>query len=407
MRGSRGRARGPPRGRGDAPQLDEGQLVPAPLVADEHLGVVEQPGVEVHGVPRGGGLDAGEAVRHLLALRADDDGHVGDGLAGPGRALLLGLVLQRPRGVRQAGHHEVVHQLRGLLVRHGSRHLRAGGGQRHGSHPDPRPARGTRWCRGEPPPTPAAGHAGGGADGAKAPGTGREEASCLPVTLRREGTGKLAPTEGLGPCPHPEHSGMPGAQRWGSQGAVAQPPRGWELVPTSPRSPRGGSCAALRRVAGKGKEAGDEALSCGAVTVGGPRGTGACHRATGAVPAPHTHTQSRNRSSHRIPTGPATPGRGAEDTPLTGGGGTASIPCVGKGRPGPVPIPVPGTLGTLGTPNPPAAARVFLAQRRVMTAGLRRRRLPPDLISCSSAHWDGIGHGGHGAVSPPRSLPTL
>lgn len=225
-------------------------------------------------MPRGGGLDAGEAVRHLLALRADDDGHVGDGLAGPGRALLLVLVLQRPRGVRQAGHHEVVHQLRGLLVRHGSRHLGTGGGQRHGSHPDPRPARGTR-CRGAPhgKQSEAVGHAGGGADGAKAPGTGREEASCLPVTLRGEGTGKLAPTEGLGPCPHPEHGGIHGTRRWGSRGAVAQPPQAGSWSPRPPLT-QGGSCTALRRAAGKGKEAGDEALSRGAVTVGGPRGTG-------------------------------------------------------------------------------------------------------------------------------------
>lgn len=183
-------------------------------------------------MPRGGGLDAGEAVRHLLALRADDDGHVGDGLAGPGRALLLVLVLQRPRGVRQAGHHEVIHQLWGLLVRHGSRHLRAGGTARTRTPALPEGPGGAVGSPPRPPNQPR------GADGAKAPGTGREEASCLPVTLRREGTGKLAPMEGLGPCPHPEHSGMLGTRRWGSRGAVAQPPRGWELVPTSPRSPR-------------------------------------------------------------------------------------------------------------------------------------------------------------------------
>lgn len=246
MRGSRGRARGPPRGRGDAPQLDEGQLVPAPLVADEHLGVVEQPGVEVHGVPRGGGLDAGEAVRHLLALRADDDGHVGDGLAGPGRALLLGLVLQRPRGVRQAGHHEVVHQLRGLLVRHGSRHLRAGGGQRHGSHPDPRPARGTRWCRGEPPPPRPRGTRAAELTGRKRRG---REGRRLPVCRSRcaaRGRGSWHRRRGWGRAPTPSTAGCPAHRDGGPREPWRSPPEAGSWSPRPHARP--GVARALRCV---------------------------------------------------------------------------------------------------------------------------------------------------------------
>lgn len=75
------------------PQLDDGGLVTAPLVAEVHLGVVEEPGIEVDGVPGGGGLDAGEPLRHLLALRADDDSHLGDGLSRPGWPRLLRLLL--------------------------------------------------------------------------------------------------------------------------------------------------------------------------------------------------------------------------------------------------------------------------------------------------------------------------
>lgn len=56
-------------------------------------------------------------------------------------------------------------------------------------------------------------------------------------------------------------------------GRGAAPPR-LGAGPHVPTLAPGASCAALRRVAGKGKEAGDEALSRGAVTVGGPRGTG-------------------------------------------------------------------------------------------------------------------------------------
>lgn len=177
-------------------------------------------------MPRGGGLDAGEAVRHLLALRADDDGHVGDGLAGPGRALLLVLVLQRPRGVRQAGHHEVIHQLRGLLVRHGSRHLRAGGTARTRT---PALPEGPGGAVGSPPPAPRTSL--GELTGRKRRG---REGRRLPVCRSRcaaRGRGSWHRRRGWGRAPTPSTAGCSAHGDGGPGGPWRSPPEAGSWSP--------------------------------------------------------------------------------------------------------------------------------------------------------------------------------